>query len=68
MEKPDTITTAKTARETELEELVRAACAIAARQGKGTNWERFIASAAKLGLNGVTARTYRLLPSDVESN
>lgn len=55
-------------REVELGELLRSACAIAERRGDGTNWDRFIASVHKLGLNGVTARTYRLLPSDVCEN
>jgi hypothetical protein len=49
----------------ELEELVCSACAIADRKGAGTAWDRFLASAAKLHLNGVTARTYRVLPSDL---
>lgn len=44
----------------ELEELLRSACAIAERQGASTSWPRFLASAAKLGINGITARTYRL--------
>lgn len=56
----------KSAREKELEELLRSACAIAERKGHGTHWGRFIQSVKKLGLNGVTARTYRLL--DGESN
>ena len=54
----------KTPREAELEDLLRSACAIAERQGAGTAWERFSASALALGVNGVTARTYRVLPSD----
>ena len=52
----------KTARETALEELLRSACAIAERRGAGTAWERFTASVNAVGLNGVTARTYRVLP------
>ena len=55
---------AKIQREAELEDLLRSACAIAERKGEGTAWERFLASAAELGINGVTARTYRVLPSD----
>lgn len=51
-------------REQQLEELVRSACAIADRRGAETAWDRFTASAKSLGLNGVTARTYRILPSD----
>ena len=55
---------AKTSRETALEELLRSACAIAERQGADTAWDRFSASALGLGINGITARTYRVLPSD----
>lgn len=44
--------------------LLRSACAIAERAGSNTAWERFIQSVFALGLNGVTARTYRVLPSD----
>lgn len=48
----------------EMAELLRSACAIAERQGAGTAWERFAASIRALGLNSITARTYRVLPSD----
>lgn len=58
--------TAKTARELELEELLRSAHAIAERQGAGTKWDRFAASLAAAGISAVTARTYRILPSDTE--
>ena len=58
------ITKAKTARELELEDLLRSACNIAERQGKDTHWLRFIESVNRAGLNGVTARTYKVLPSD----
>lgn len=58
------VATAKTKRELELEELVRSACCIAERNGEGTHWGRFVNSVNQAGLNGVTARTYRLLPSD----
>lgn len=51
----------------ELEQLVRSACAIAERKGAGTAWDRYLASAAKLGLNGITARTYRVLPHEMEN-
>src|SRR4051812_28943588 len=60
------IATAKTAREMELEELLRSACCIAERQGEGTAWGRFIESIHKVGIGGVTARTYRILPTDEE--
>lgn len=55
---------AKTKHQSELEELLRSACAIAERKGEGTHWERFLNSAAALGINGITARTYRVLPTD----
>lgn len=53
-------------REKALEDLLRSACAIADRKGEDTAWERFAASVHALGLTGVTARTYRVLPSDIE--
>lgn len=43
----------------EMVALLRSACCIAERQGKDTNWDGFIKSIHKLGLSGVTARTYR---------
>jgi hypothetical protein len=56
--------TAKTARELELEELLRSAHAIAKRCGADTAWERFAESIQQAGISDVTARTYRVLPSD----
>ena len=58
------IATAKTKRELELEELLRSACHIAERNGEGTHWGRFKDSINQAGINGITARTYRVLPSD----
>ena len=49
---------------TELEELLQSACSISERKGAGTAWDRFLASALKLGINGITARSYRVLPYD----
>jgi hypothetical protein len=60
------VATAKTKREREMEELLRSALAIAERGGRDTHWGRFAASIAALGLNSVTARTYRILPSDCD--
>jgi hypothetical protein len=60
------LTEPPSAREKELEELLHSACAIAKRRGEGTAWERFVNGAYSLGINGITARTYRVLPSDVE--
>lgn len=51
-------------RDKELEELLRSACAIADRNGESTAWERFGNAIRKVGLSGITARTYRVLPSD----
>jgi hypothetical protein len=52
------------AREEEMEDLLRSACAIAERKGASTAWDRFADSIRRLGLNGITARTYRILPTD----
>lgn len=60
------IATAKTKRELELEELLISARAIASRKGEGTHWGRFDASIAKMGIGSITARTYRILQSDLE--
>lgn len=43
----------------EMTSLLRSAICICERQGTATNWEGFAASIRKLGLSGVTARTYR---------
>ena len=51
-----------------MEELLRSAHCIAARRGEGTHWDRFAASIQALGIGPVTARTYRVLPSDTEDN
>lgn len=51
-------------REAEMEELLRSARCIAARRGADTAWERFDASVQALGIGSVTARVYKVLPSD----
>ena len=58
------IATAKTARELELEDLLRSAHAIAERKGADTEWERFAASCKEQGIGSVTARVYKVAPSD----
>lgn len=58
------IATAKTKREIELEELCRCARNIARRNGVDTAWERFDNELGKAGISPVTARTYKILPSD----
>lgn len=55
-----------TAREKRMEELLTSAAAIAGRRGVGTAWERFGASIRAEGIGQITARTYRVLPSDDE--
>lgn len=52
---------AKEALETldEMTALLRSAICICERQGVATNWDGFAASIRKLGITGVTARTYR---------
>lgn len=60
------VATAKTKREIELEELLRSARTIAQRKGVDTAWERFDASIAAAGVGSVTARVYKILPSDLE--
>lgn len=58
--------TAKTKRELELEDLLASAREIARRQGKDTAWERFDNRLASAGISAVTAKTFRVLPSDSE--
>lgn len=59
------VATAKTKRELELEDLLRSACAIAERKGADTAWERFSARLAEAGISPVTAKVFKILPSDV---
>lgn len=58
--------TPPTAREKRMEELLTSAAAIAGRCGADTAWERFAASIRDEGIGAITARTYRVLPSDRE--
>ena len=50
--------------ETELRDLLTSARAIAERNGEGTHWGRFSARIGELGIGSITARTFRVLPSD----
>lgn len=59
-------THAKTARELELEDLLVSARAIAQRKGAETAWERFDERLAKAGIGCVTAKVFKVLPSDSE--
>ena len=65
------VATAKTARELELEEreleledLLTSARAIAQRGGEATAWDRFDAAVARAGVGSVTAKVFKVLPSD----
>jgi hypothetical protein len=60
------IATAKTARELELEDLLRSAHAIAVRKGADTAWDQFASSIRGMGIGAVTARIYKVLPSDAD--
>lgn len=50
----------------QLTDLLRSAHVIALRKGADTAWERFAASIQKAGIGSVTARVYRVLPSDAD--
>lgn len=54
--------TAKTARQLELEDLLVSARAIAERKGEGTAWVRFSERLRMAGIGCVTPRTFRVLP------
>ena len=58
------IATAKTARELQLEDLLTSARAIAQRSGTETAWDRFDAAVANAGMGSVTAKVFKVLPSD----
>jgi hypothetical protein len=60
------VATAKTARELELEDLLTSARAIAERCGVDTAWERFSKRLADAGIGSVTAKVFKVLPSDSE--
>jgi len=64
---------AKTGREIQLEkrvelltDLLASARAIAERQGADTMWRRFADRLAEAGIGAVTARLFKILPSDLE--
>lgn len=59
--------TAKTKREMELEDLLTSARAIAERRGQDTAWERFSERLAVAGIGSVTAKVFKVLPSDSEA-
>lgn len=48
----------------ELEELLISARCIAKRQGEQTHWERFDNAIARAGIGNITAKVFKILPSD----
>lgn len=56
----------KTERERELEDLLTSARAICQRRGADTAWERFDQRIASFGIGAVTAKVFKVLPSDLE--
>lgn len=59
-----TIATIKTQRELELEDLLASAHCIARRKGIDTAWERFDERLNAAGIGLITAKTFRVLPSN----
>lgn len=53
------ITTAKTNREIELEDVLTSARCIADRNGENTDWELFSKRIARLGIGNVTAKVFK---------
>ncbi len=60
------ITTAKTERELELEDLLTSARCIAERRGEDTAWQTFSARLAEFGIGSVTPKPFKLPPGEVE--
>ncbi len=50
----------------ELTDLLRSARCIAERKGADTAWERFSERIGALGIGSVTAKVFKVLPSDLE--
>lgn len=55
------VATAKTARELELEDLLRSARCIAQRKGENTAWETFDQRLAECGIGSVTPKVFKIL-------
>lgn len=51
----------------ELSDVLRSARCIAERNGADTAWERFSGRIGRLGIGSVTAKVFKVLPSDLES-
>lgn len=52
----------------QLQDLLNSAMAIANRKGEDTAWIRFQDRLVDVGISGITARTFKRLPSDDEDN
>ena len=52
----------------EFRDLLSSAHAIAERGGVDTHWQRFSMRLATAGISAITARTFRILPSDKEES
>jgi hypothetical protein len=50
----------------QLKDLLASARVITQRRGEGTAWERFDSRLESAGISSVTAKTFRVLPSDLE--
>lgn len=61
------VTTAKTKRQLDMEDLLTSVRAIAQRSGESTAWERLDERIAALGIGSVTPRVFKVLPSDLEN-
>lgn len=55
-------------RASELSDLLTSARAICARRGADTAWERFDDRIASFGIGSVTAKVFKVLPSDTEES
>lgn len=58
--------TEKTARELELEDLLTSCRAVCQRHGADTAWKRLDERIASFGIGSVTAKVFKVLPSDAE--
>lgn len=60
------VATAKTARELELEDVLKSCRAVCQRHGADTAWQRLDERIASFGIGSLTAKVFKVLPSDIE--
>lgn len=60
------VATAKTKRELELEDILTSVREVCSRKGEDVHWGRLDNRIASLGIGNITAKTFRILPSDHE--